>query len=249
MQIEISDDACKSLISSGRVGVGQLFRHLGILPYFTLHAAGKTADGELWRDYELSCDRFRCRFIEIFHPQLLTLSEESSENWTPNDQFVEELTRSWSWSSTSTLELRLIVVVNYLREIDLIIANILNRMLYLMRGAINVWYLMNAFMDTMIATTVCNLGTACVVNKAYNWTEQKNEFKISLSFIHVFISFCDWILYIKYMLNFVFLLLLFILKLLLRMNTNNTMGPQRTEFACWLGLLLLNSFLANHFHE
>ena len=60
-----SDD-CKKAIEERNIGVGQLFRFLGVLPSFNLLGAGRNADGELWREYELSCPQVRCRFVETF---------------------------------------------------------------------------------------------------------------------------------------------------------------------------------------
>jgi hypothetical protein len=80
------------MISGGKVGVGQLFRHLGILPFFRLHAAGKLSSGELWRDYELSCDMFQCRFVELFHPNVLNMTIEAT-HWTTSDEAMNQLKR------------------------------------------------------------------------------------------------------------------------------------------------------------
>lgn len=40
-EIIVSDDEVLKMIQGGSVGVGQLFRHLGVLPTFTLQRAGK----------------------------------------------------------------------------------------------------------------------------------------------------------------------------------------------------------------
>jgi hypothetical protein len=59
-------DECKKAIEEKNVGVGQLFRFLGVLPTFNLLGVGRTPDGALWREYELSCPQLRCRFVETF---------------------------------------------------------------------------------------------------------------------------------------------------------------------------------------
>jgi hypothetical protein len=57
---------CKTAIEEKNVGVGQLFRFLGVLPSFNLLGVGRNPDGALWREYELSCPQLRCRFVETF---------------------------------------------------------------------------------------------------------------------------------------------------------------------------------------
>lgn len=59
-------DECKKAIEEKNVGVGQLFRFLGVLPTFNLLGVGRNPDGALWREYELSCPQLRCRFVETF---------------------------------------------------------------------------------------------------------------------------------------------------------------------------------------
>lgn len=86
----VKDRECLHAIEAGLVGVGQLFRYLNILPSFKLNASGKAPqsiprsslmkgrkDGKmpieyhLWRDYELSCPKISCHFIECFAPGFL----------------------------------------------------------------------------------------------------------------------------------------------------------------------------------
>lgn len=86
MQITVHDEECLQLIAKELIGVGQLFRHLNVLPSFQLHAAGRCPQSMpaqdlrgkdyaygLWRDYELSCSKISCRFVERFAPDLFTL--------------------------------------------------------------------------------------------------------------------------------------------------------------------------------
>lgn len=72
--IEIFDQECVAAIESRKVGVGQLFRFLGVLPAYRLLSAGRAPGGGIWRDYELSCSKFKCRFKETFSKDLWTLS-------------------------------------------------------------------------------------------------------------------------------------------------------------------------------
>ena len=53
-------------VSSGAVGIGQLYRHLDILPQFTLQGAGKNGDGSFWRKYELASSVVSCVIHERF---------------------------------------------------------------------------------------------------------------------------------------------------------------------------------------
>lgn len=64
--IVLYSDECKEAIEEKNVGVGQLFRFLGVLPTFNLLGVGRNPDGALWREYELSCPQLRCRFVETF---------------------------------------------------------------------------------------------------------------------------------------------------------------------------------------
>ena len=73
-KIELFSDICKTAIEEKNVGVGQLFRFLGVLPSFKLLSSGRNPDGALWRDYDLSCPQIRCRFVETFAPGFLDYS-------------------------------------------------------------------------------------------------------------------------------------------------------------------------------
>ena len=86
--IELYSDECVQAIEEKNVGVGQLFRYLGVLPSFLLLKAGRETDGRLWREYELSCPQLRCRFVETFAPQFL---EFTSSN--PSSTAVERTIR------------------------------------------------------------------------------------------------------------------------------------------------------------
>lgn len=66
--IRLLDDDCIEAIESKAVGVGQLFRYLGLLPTFDLLDAGHTNRGELWRTYRLSNAKLECVFTETFVP-------------------------------------------------------------------------------------------------------------------------------------------------------------------------------------
>lgn len=78
-EIHVYDKECLEAIESKRVGVGQLFKFLGILPNFKLLQAGKVyhpnhpSKYSIWREYELDCPKFFCRFEERFAPDFLDL--------------------------------------------------------------------------------------------------------------------------------------------------------------------------------
>jgi chorismate-pyruvate lyase len=66
--IQVHNDNCQRLVASGRVGLGQLFRYLNVLPEFALLGAGigeATGTG-LWREYTLHCPELTCTIREEF---------------------------------------------------------------------------------------------------------------------------------------------------------------------------------------
>ena len=77
--IVVHDPVCQQLVQSGTVGLGQLFRHLNLLPEFELHAACSCSNnndnsgggGRLqWREYTLRCRELTCRIVETFEPNV-----------------------------------------------------------------------------------------------------------------------------------------------------------------------------------
>ena len=74
--IVVHDPVCQQLVQSGTVGLGQLFRHLNLLPEFELHAARSSSSnsgggGRLqWREYTLRCRELTCRIVETFEPNV-----------------------------------------------------------------------------------------------------------------------------------------------------------------------------------
>jgi hypothetical protein len=75
-EITIRSVAAADAIASGRVGIGQWFRHGNILPTFELHGAGYSSNDNfhqndqsaaaLWRLYTLDSDDMQCRIREDF---------------------------------------------------------------------------------------------------------------------------------------------------------------------------------------
>lgn len=72
-EITVYDPMCQQLVDSGKVGLGQLFRYLDILPVFELLAAGTKEKGGLWRDYTLNCTSMSCRIHEDYCADLWSL--------------------------------------------------------------------------------------------------------------------------------------------------------------------------------
>ena len=64
--VQVHSDYCQELVESGQVGLGQLFRHLNVLPEFALQAAGPTEEGGFWRHYTLACAEVSCTIQEEF---------------------------------------------------------------------------------------------------------------------------------------------------------------------------------------
>jgi hypothetical protein len=75
--IEVHSQDVEELVESGRVGIGQLFRHFNILPEFSLLIAGPTSNGGIWRKYTLESDLVTCSIREVFCSELWELSAQS----------------------------------------------------------------------------------------------------------------------------------------------------------------------------
>jgi hypothetical protein len=101
--ITVHDPTCQALVESGKVGLGQLFRYLDLLPEFTLLGAGRMDEplatsqpsrqadhnnaiestrthptpegggGDFWREYRLDCSELSCYIREEFCPGLWDL--------------------------------------------------------------------------------------------------------------------------------------------------------------------------------
>jgi hypothetical protein len=96
--ITVHDPTCQALVESGKVGLGQLFRYLDLLPEFTLLGAGRMDEpatssqtprqatestrthytregggGDFWREYRLDCNELSCYIREEFCPGLWDL--------------------------------------------------------------------------------------------------------------------------------------------------------------------------------
>lgn len=70
-RITVNDEECRTLVESGNVGLGQLFRYLDKLPSFSLLDAGYCQEtGGMWRVYELECDELTCHIEERFLPNI-----------------------------------------------------------------------------------------------------------------------------------------------------------------------------------
>lgn len=72
--VVVHNQDVEELVESGRVGIGQLFRHFNILPEFSLLSAGPTTDGGIWRNYTLESDLVTCSIREVFCAGLWELS-------------------------------------------------------------------------------------------------------------------------------------------------------------------------------
>ena len=75
--ITVRDPLCVKLVDSGKVGLGQLFRYLDLLPEFCLVDAARNEDrGGFWREYTLECAEVSCRIHESFVDGLWELPNE-----------------------------------------------------------------------------------------------------------------------------------------------------------------------------
>jgi chorismate-pyruvate lyase len=66
--ITVQDPRCIQLVETGKVGIGQLFRHLDKLPSFELLDVGRSNEGGMWRQYCLACKELTCHITETFEP-------------------------------------------------------------------------------------------------------------------------------------------------------------------------------------
>lgn len=66
--ITVHDPQCIQLVETGKVGIGQLFRHLDKLPSFELLDVGRSHEGGMWRQYCLACKELTCHITETFEP-------------------------------------------------------------------------------------------------------------------------------------------------------------------------------------
>ncbi|KXS21723.1 hypothetical protein M427DRAFT_130446 [Gonapodya prolifera JEL478] len=63
--VKILNDECLRLVDEQKVGIGQLFRYLNVLPSFALLNCGRST-GQFWRDYALTSEGVRCEIREEF---------------------------------------------------------------------------------------------------------------------------------------------------------------------------------------
>jgi hypothetical protein len=77
--VQVHSTKCQELVESGRVGLGQLFRYLDILPEFSLQGAGPTPEGGFWRKYTLDCSHVTCSIHEVFCPGAWNLRPTTEE--------------------------------------------------------------------------------------------------------------------------------------------------------------------------
>ncbi|CAJ1946386.1 unnamed protein product [Cylindrotheca closterium] len=83
--VQVHNAEWRSLVQSGNMGLGQLFRYQNVLPEFILHAAGPTAEGGFWRNYTLECSSMTCLIHEEFCPNIWDLSPPPTANGGGDD--------------------------------------------------------------------------------------------------------------------------------------------------------------------
>ncbi|KAL3933821.1 MAG: hypothetical protein SGBAC_010229 [Bacillariaceae sp.] len=88
--VQVHNAEWRSLVQSGKMGLGQLFRYQNVLPEFILHAAGPTADGGFWRNYTLECSSMTCLIHEEFCPNIWDLSPATDDNGGDDDTTIEQ---------------------------------------------------------------------------------------------------------------------------------------------------------------
>lgn len=70
-KVRVYDDALLDTLNSKQTGIGQLLKSRGLNPEFTLHDAGRRADGGVWRFYRLACSGLvEFDIMEDFSPDI-----------------------------------------------------------------------------------------------------------------------------------------------------------------------------------
>ncbi len=85
-QVQVHSAHCQQLVESGQVGLGQLFRHLNMLPDFALQKAGPTEEGGFWRHYTLTCTEVSCAITEQFCPGVWELKPHMDSQGKSDNQ-------------------------------------------------------------------------------------------------------------------------------------------------------------------
>ena len=62
--VTLTREDCIDAVEKRGVAIGQMFRHLNIMPRFTLHRFGEQADGRFWREYTLEGKGVSCKITE-----------------------------------------------------------------------------------------------------------------------------------------------------------------------------------------
>lgn len=78
--VVVHSQEVEDLVESGKVGIGQIFRHFNTLPEFNLLTVGPTTNGGFWRHYTLESELVTCSIREIFCNDVWNLSPSSFEN-------------------------------------------------------------------------------------------------------------------------------------------------------------------------
>ncbi len=81
----VHSSECSTLVKSGEVGIGQLFRYLDKLPKFTIIDAGRSTSGGLWRCYTLQCDELTCDIREEFSANAWQLRPRGLDHFDDHD--------------------------------------------------------------------------------------------------------------------------------------------------------------------
>mmetsp|Transcript_15685 Transcript_15685/g.38629 ORF Transcript_15685/g.38629 Transcript_15685/m.38629 type:complete len:303 (-) Transcript_15685:502-1410(-) len=88
--VQVHNAEWRSLVQSGKMGLGQLFRYQNVLPEFILHAAGPTPEGGFWRNYTLECSSMTCLIHEEFCPHIWDLSPTPDGCGDDDDETIEQ---------------------------------------------------------------------------------------------------------------------------------------------------------------
>lgn len=73
--VTLTREDCIDAVERRGVAIGQMFRHLNIMPRFRLHGVGEQADARFWREYTLEADGCCCRIREVIMESVFDLPE------------------------------------------------------------------------------------------------------------------------------------------------------------------------------
>jgi len=93
-KVVVHSPACREALENGRIGIGQLYRHLDLLPHFRLLRVGREdgGGGGFYRLYDLTSEHLSCRILEEYPGDMFSLKPLSNTNY--NDDGNDHISTS-----------------------------------------------------------------------------------------------------------------------------------------------------------